>query len=161
LGASYTDQQFRTGIPDTYTVRARKNLSCDGSSCIRLVSTGRVPTCLQEGGPGGVPSVQADIARQSTPLAAPFVGRDVITLNKEKACTNSYNSFVGNYTATRCPFFNATTSGAACGAEKGNPIKVLGCGGDLWTDGLVQVSTTSTTKCDAAHPVALCLKDGS
>jgi hypothetical protein len=134
-------------MPDKYTVKGRIVTSPTGARTIRFVSTGNVPSgCLQEGGQGAVATVQADITRQSTPLGAPFVGRDQIIMKKDKASTDSYNSFVGKYTSSSCPSYDA----------KGKPLKVLGCGGDLWTDGLA--ATGTATKCDKAP---LCVKDGS
>lgn len=146
LPGTYTDVQFRTGIPDIYSVKARIVPDNTGQRTIRLVSTGRVPTgCLQESGKGGIAIVQADLQRQSSPLGAPFIGRDQIK-GGDKVDTNSYNSFVGKYTDSVCPQLDAN----------GNPIKVLGCGGDLWTDGAT--ATGAPDKCDKA---SLCLKSGS
>jgi Tfp pilus assembly protein PilX len=146
LGDAYTNVVFRTGSPDTYSVQARIVANITGQRAIRLVSTGRVPSgCLQESGQGGIAIVQADLTRQSSPLGAPFIGKEQIK-GSDKVDTNSYNSFVGKYTDSVCPQLDA----------KGNPIKVLGCGGDLWTNG--DAVTKTADKCDNS---ALCLKSGS
>jgi hypothetical protein len=146
LGSAYTAQQLRSDIPDQYSVQARI-VPSTGPRIIRLVSTGRLlTTCRQEAGSGGVATVQADLARESSPIGAPFVGKDSIQMKSNGASTDSYNSFVGKYTTSSCPQYDA----------KGNPInKVVGCGGDLWTDG------TAPIACDKATTGALCMKDGA
>jgi hypothetical protein len=145
LGAGYANVQVRTGAPDNYSVKYKRLPNDGGKRIIRLVSTGRVPTgCLQEGGEGGIAVVQADLTRNSSPLGAPFIGKDLIKLG-DKVYTDSYNSFVGKYSDSLCP----TLAG-------GKPIKILGCGGDLWTDG--DAITGKADKCDKG---SVCLKSGS
>jgi hypothetical protein len=155
LGGAYTDVPLRSDRPDMYSVSARiVPPSCppycigSGPRTIRLVSTGRVPTgCLQEGGEGAIATVQADLTRQSTPLGAPFVGRDFIKINGKQASTDSYNSFTGKYATSSCPKYD----------KKGKPVKVLGCGGDLWSDG---ASVTKLTKNDCNN-AAICGAGGA
>jgi hypothetical protein len=151
LPGNYTDVQLREGLPDTYSVQAR-TVPGPGKRIIRLVSRGRVPSGCRQEGADVIQTVQADLTRQSTPLGAPFVGSDRIKMNKDKATTDSYNSFVGKYSVSSCPKYDA----------KGKPIKVLGCGGSLWSDG--NLVTGAAKNCDDKNDstsAPICLKGGA